>query len=68
MSECPHGKRGYPSYGDALAALVELDSREGRTDRGSVYECRCGAWHVSKRLFTLTKARGRDKRRRGVVA
>ena len=67
MSSCSTGKRSFERYGDALAALVDVDHRQGR-ERGSVYECpECEAWHTTKRLFTVAKSRGRGKRRRGVV-
>jgi hypothetical protein len=60
---CSSGKYGFTFYGDALMALVDVDRREGRTSRGSVYECeRCDQWHVSKRLFWVTKHRGRGRR------
>ena len=68
VESCPLGKRPYSSYGEALGALIDLDRRERRESRGSVYECRvCGKWHLCKRLFTVNKPRGRGRRRRGVM-
>ena len=60
---CPTGKRAHRTYADALAALnrVVADPLTG-----SVYTCQtCGEFHISKRRFTLDKAKGRGKRRRG---
>jgi hypothetical protein len=66
---CPTGKRPHGSYGAALAALIDIDRREGRADRGSVYECEvCGLYHTSKRLFTVSRRRGLGRSRRGVIA
>lgn len=68
-SGCPSGKRAYSSYAAALAALGDLDDRgQLRGPVGSVYGCAaCDGWHVSSRKFTLTRRRGRGKRRRGLV-
>jgi hypothetical protein len=66
---CPSGKYGFAFYGDALMALIAVDRSKGRSNRGSVYECpTCDQWHVSKRLFTVAKSRGRGRKRRGVIA
>jgi hypothetical protein len=68
MSRCSSGKRGYPSYGEALEALIELEERSPRPGIGSVCQCsRCEAWHISSRKFTLAKKRGRGKSRRGLL-
>jgi hypothetical protein len=70
MTNCStSGKRKYPTYRDALVAFDRL-VREGAlsADGGSIYEClTCGAWHISSRRFTLTKAKGRGKTRKGIV-
>jgi hypothetical protein len=68
-SRCPDsGKRGYPSYGEALDALIELEQRSPRPGVGSAYHCsRCDSWHNSSRKFTIAKRRGRGTSRRGLV-
>ncbi len=69
MSGCPSGKRAYPSYADALAALVDLEARgQMRGPFGTVYLCpSCEQFHISSRRFTVVKPKGRGKRRRGLV-
>jgi hypothetical protein len=55
------GKRSYPTLADALDALEAVVERP---ELGSCYQClRCGQWHISKRRFTLVRAKGRGKRR-----
>lgn len=58
------GRKPYYTYEAALAALVSIDP----AGVGSVYTCgHCGEYHVSRRMFTLTKKRGRGKSRDGIV-
>ena len=68
-NRCPSGKRGYQSYGEALATLDRL-AAEGILSGpfGTCYRCpHCEVWHVSSRRFVVAKAKGRGKRRRGLV-
>jgi hypothetical protein len=67
---CPtDGKRKHSSYVAALAEFDRLVALRGMDpSRASIYECStCRAWHISSRRFTLTKPKGRGKKRRGLV-
>ena len=66
---CTSGKRGYPSYADALDALVDLEARgQMRGPFGTVYTCQtCEQFHISSRRFTVAKRKGRGKSRRRLV-
>jgi hypothetical protein len=70
MSECTTRKRTFESYGAALASLDDratTDLLDGRPT-GSIYTCpNCGFFHVTKRLFTVDRRKGRGKSRRGIV-
>jgi hypothetical protein len=67
---CPStGKRAFARYGEALAHLegIERDVENGRM-RGSIYTCvECGQFHVTSRLFTVWRKKGRGKSRRNLV-
>ena len=69
MSGCTSGKRAFETYGEALAALNALAvTGTMRGPIGSVYACTsCEMFHISTRVFTLAKPKGRGKKRRRLV-
>jgi hypothetical protein len=70
VGRCASGARKlrYRTYGDALGALMRLEKDRPAEGVRSVYQCAaCGDWHVSHKTFTLTKPKGRGKRRRRLV-
>jgi hypothetical protein len=66
---CTSGKRAFESYAEALAALSALAATGTmRGPVGSIYTCTsCEMFHISSRVFTLTKPKGRGKKRRRLV-
>jgi hypothetical protein len=62
VKRCPaSGKRSYGDYAEALASM-DCTWHPGR---GQVYTCTaCGELHVSTRVFTNDRNKGRGKRRR----
>jgi hypothetical protein len=62
--QCKTGKVAHSTYSAALEAL----GRMARPELGSVYTYEaCAAFHVSSRLFTLTRKKGRGKSRKRLV-
>ncbi len=65
IKRCPSGKRSYASYRDAILGLDEALSsageRAGNPWEIRVYECSCGAWHLSKKSIRRRPGRGRGK-------
>ena len=64
---CPSGKRSYDTYASASEALIELEQRSPRPVPGTIYTCTCETFHISSRTFTLSKVRGRGKKRKRLV-
>jgi hypothetical protein len=66
---CPSGKRGHATYAGALEHLVDLERRRKKERwQGSAYTCgSCGQFHISRRMFTVWRKKGRGRTRRNVV-
>jgi hypothetical protein len=66
VSTCARTKKAcHPTYAFALDALTRVDKR----GTGSVYFCSaCQAYHISSRLFTVDRKKGRGKSRKKLVS